>query len=125
MKVLLAKTALDGHWRGVITVATALRDAGMEVVYTGMLTPEEILSAAIQENVDVIGLNVGGHIDTVHRVMDLLHQKSVSTPVVAGGTISPDDITVLKEWGVSEVFPPGSSLSSIVKYFNNVSTSVV
>lgn len=121
MRILIAKTALDGHWRGVATVASALRDAGMEVIYAGALTAEEIVLAAIQEGVDIIGLNVGGRIEAVHQVTDLLHLKDVRIPVIAGGTISPEEVTILKQWGVSEVFLPGSFLDSIVKYCKEIS----
>jgi len=116
IKVLMAKTSLDGHIRGPIVVSRALRDAGMEVVYGGMLTPEEIVAAAMEEYVDVIGLNVGGRYGTVRRIIDMIQQQNLGHMVViAGGSIPPEDIPLLKEWGIKEVFPPGSSLDSIVK----------
>jgi len=115
---LLAKPNLDGHWTGVAVVATALRDAGMEVIYGGMLGAEEIVKTAIQEDVDVIGLSLGGRYQQVREFMGLLKQNKVENMVVvAGGTIPREDIPLLKEMGISEVFPPGSSLDAIVKYF--------
>ena len=115
IKVLMAKTGLDGHIRGPIVVSRALRDAGMEVVYCGMLTPAEIVASAVEEYVDVIGLNVGGRYGTVKRIMDSIKKQNLShIVVVAGGSIPPEDIPLLKEWGIKEVFPPGSSLESIV-----------
>ena len=116
IKVLMAKTSLDGHIRGIIVVSRALMDEGMEVIYGGMLTPKEIITAAMEEDVDVIGLNIGGRYGTVRRIMDMIQEKNLdSTIVIAGGPIPPEDIPVLKEWGIKEVFPPGSSLPSIVK----------
>jgi len=120
IKVLMAKTSMDGHWMGVTLVATALRDAGMEVVYGGQLRPEEIVAAAVQEDADVIGLNVGGSTRTVQRLMDLLSEKKVEALVVAGGTVPPCDIPVLKKMGISNVFPPGSSLDSIVNHIKDM-----
>lgn len=116
-RVLLAKPNLDGHWTGVAVVATALRDAGMEVIYGGMLGAEQIMKTAIQEDVDVIGLSLGGRYQQVQELMDLLKQKNVENMlVIAGGTIPREDIPKLKDLGISEVFPPGSSLESIVNY---------
>jgi methylmalonyl-CoA mutase C-terminal domain/subunit len=101
-------------------VATALRDAGMEVIYGGMLSAEQIVTAAIQENVDIIGLSLGGRLQQVRQVMDLLQQEKIENLIViAGGTIPREDIPLLKEMGISEVFPPGSSLESIVKYIED------
>src|SRR3990170_540975 len=77
IKVLMAKTSLDGHWRGIAVVTAALRDAGMEVVYGGQLTPKEILAAAIHEDVDVVGLHIGGRYGSVKEFMDMLHQKGL------------------------------------------------
>lgn len=115
IKVLIAKTSLDGHWIGVAVVATALRDAGMEVVYGGMMNPKEITEAAIQEDVDVIGLNIGCRYGQVRDLMQMLRDRNVEAIVVAGGTVPREDIPMLKEMGIIEVFPPGSSLDSIVK----------
>jgi len=117
IKVLMAKTSLDGHWRGVAVVATALRDAGMEVIYGGALTPQQIAEAAIQEDVDVIGLNIGGRYGVVERLMELLRERGVrDVLIVAGGTIPDDDIPHLKELGIAEVFPPGSSTVRIAEF---------
>jgi len=117
VKVLMAKTSLDGHWRGIAMVSTALRDAGMEVIYAGELTAEQIVNAAVQEDVDVIGLNIGGRYGIVERSMALLREKDLSNMVVvAGGTIPPEDIEVLIGMGVDGVFPPGSRLDDIVAF---------
>lgn len=116
IKVLIAKTSLDGHTRGVIVVCRTLRDAGMEVIYGGMLNSKEVISAAIEEDVDVIGLNIGGRYGSVRRILDMIqghHMDNIL--VIAGGSIPPEDVPLLKEWGIKEVFPPGSSLESIVK----------
>ncbi len=119
-RVLLAKPNLDGHWTGVAVVATALRDAGMEVIYGGMLGAEQIMKTAIQEDVDVIGLSLGGRYQQVSELMDLLKQKNVENMlIIAGGTIPREDIPKLKNMGISEVFPPGSSLEAIVKYIRD------
>jgi len=113
IKILLAKTALDGHWRGVSVVARALREANMEVILVGMAVAEEIAAAARDEDVDVVGLNVGGRIEIVERVLDLLAAEGNTLPVLAGGTIAPKAAATLHARGVA-VFPPGSSLSDIV-----------
>jgi len=116
-RVLLAKPNLDGHWTGIAVVATGLRDAGMEVIYGGMLAAEEIITAAIQESVDVIGLSLGGRYRQVRHFMDLLNQQKIENVIViAGGTIPREDIPLLKEMGISAVFPPGSRLPAIVKF---------
>jgi methylmalonyl-CoA mutase C-terminal domain/subunit len=117
IRVLLAKTALDGHVRGIIVVATALRDAGMEVIYHGWDTPEGIVNAAIQEDVDVLGLNVGGSAETVKKIVDLLKKFGrEDILIVAGGPIVPKDILKLKEYGIEGIFPQGSMLEFIVSY---------
>lgn len=123
IKVLMAKTSLDGHWRGVAMVTAALRDAGMEVIYGGMITPQQITETAIQEDVDVIGLNIGGRFGVIKELMELLKQKNMENIlVVAGGVVPPSDIPLLKELGIAEVFPPGSELEKIVRYIRaNVS----
>jgi len=119
-RVLLAKPNLDGHWTGIAVVATGLRDAGMEVIYGGMLAAEEIITAAIQESVDVIGLSLGGRYRQVRHFMDLLNQQKIENIIViAGGTIPREDIPLLKEMGISAVFPPGSSLQAIVKFIES------
>ena len=118
IRVLLAKPGLDGHDRGVLLVAMALRDAGMEVIYAGRhQTPEHIAEAAIQEDVDIVGLSslADAHRSLAPRVVKLLKQKGANTPVILGGFIQPEDIPFLKESGVAEVFGIGSKLDDIVK----------
>jgi len=117
IRVLMAKASLDGHWRGIAVVSTALRDAGMEVIYGGALSAAQIAEAAIQEDVDVIGINIGAGYLAVQELMQLLHEKGADNVlVVAGGTIPPQDIPWLKQIGVAGVFPPGSRLDSIVAF---------
>ena len=120
IRVLVAKPGLDGHDRGAKVIARALRDAGMEVVYTGLRqTPEMIVNAALQEDVQVIGLSIlsGAHNAIVPRVMELLKQKEMTDVVVIVGGIVPDeDAAELKRQGVGAVFQPGSSLRNIVEY---------
>jgi methylmalonyl-CoA mutase C-terminal domain/subunit len=120
IKVLMAKTSLDGHWRGVAMVTTALRNAGMEVIYGGMLTPQQIVETAVQEDVDVIGLNIGGRHAGVEETFRLMREKGMdNVMVVAGGVVPPEDIPVLKEMGVAGVFPPGSLLDDIVAFIQD------
>jgi len=117
IKVLMAKTSLDGHWRGPVVVSTALRDAGMEVIFGGRMRSDEIANTAIQEDVDVIGLNIGGRYGQVEDMIRMLREKQADDKlIIAGGTIPPEDIPVLKKMGVSEVFPPESDLNLIVQY---------
>ena len=120
IRVLVAKPGLDGHDRGAKVIARALRDAGMEVVYTGLRqTPEMIVNAALQEDVQVIGLSIlsGAHNAIVPRVMELLQQKKMTDVVVIVGGIVPDeDAAELKRQGVGAVFQPGSSLKNIVEF---------
>ena len=120
IRVLVAKPGLDGHDRGAKVIARALRDAGMEVVYTGLRqTPELIVNAALQEDVQVIGLSIlsGAHNAIVPRVMELLQQKKMTDVVVIVGGIVPDeDAAELKRQGVGAVFQPGSSLRNIVEF---------
>ena len=120
IRVLVAKPGLDGHDRGAKVIARALRDAGMEVVYTGLRqTPEMIVNAALQEDVQVIGLSIlsGAHNAIVPRVMELLKEKQMTDVVVIVGGIVPDeDAAELKRQGVGAVFQPGSSLRNIVEY---------
>ncbi len=116
----MAKTSLDGHWRGVAVVTTALRDAGMEVTYGGMLTAREIAEAAMQEDVDVVGINIGGRLGAVEEMMQLLQEKGLDgVLVVAGGTIPREDFPHLHDIGVAGIFPPGSPLDSIVGFIRN------
>jgi len=120
IRVLVAKPGLDGHDRGAKVIARALRDAGMEVVYTGLRqTPEMIVNAALQEDVQVIGLSIlsGAHNAIVPRVMELLQAKKMTDVVVIVGGIVPDeDAAELKRQGVGAVFQPGSSLRNIVEF---------
>jgi methylmalonyl-CoA mutase C-terminal domain/subunit len=120
IRVLIAKPGLDGHDRGAKIIARALRDAGMEVIYTGLRqTPEMIASAAEQEDVDVIGLSIlsGAHNTLCPRLMDLLRQKRMEDVVVLVGGIIPDaDIPGLKKAGIAEVFLPGASTQDIVTF---------
>jgi methylmalonyl-CoA mutase C-terminal domain/subunit len=119
IRVLIAKPGLDGHDRGAKVIARALRDAGMEVIYTGLRqTPEMIVEAALQEDVDVIGLSIlsGAHGNLVPRVMRLLREKGMdSTRVFVGGIIPAADIPGLKAEGVTEVFGPGTPTAEVVQ----------
>ena len=120
IRVLVAKPGLDGHDRGAKVIARALRDAGMEVIYTGLRqTPEMIVSAAVQEDVQVIGLSIlsGAHNAIVPRVMELLKQNRVEDVLVVVGGIIPDqDIEGLKKAGVAAIFQPGTAMDDIVKF---------
>ena len=120
IRVLVAKPGLDGHDRGAKVIARALRDAGMEVVYTGLRqTPEMIVNAALQEDVQVIGLSIlsGAHNAIVPRVMELLKEKDMTDVlVIVGGIIPDEDATELKRQGVAQVFQPGSPLGEIVEF---------
>jgi methylmalonyl-CoA mutase C-terminal domain/subunit len=127
IRVLVAKPGLDGHDRGAKVIARALRDAGMEVIYTGLRqTPEMIVTAALQEDVDVIGLSIlsGAHNAIVPRVMELMRQhKMDDVIVVLGGTIPNQDLDQLKKAGVAAVFGPGTSMDDIIKFIRgNVKT---
>lgn len=120
-RVLIVKPGLDGHDRGAKVIARALRDAGMEVIYSGLRqTPEMIVRAASDEDVDAIGLSIlsGAHNAIVPRVLELLKQEGMDDVlVVVGGTIPNEDAETLKRLGVGEVFQPGASLESIASYF--------
>lgn len=122
LRILVAKPGLDGHDRGAKVIARALRDAGMEVIYTGLhQTPEMIVSAAIQEDVDAIGLSImsGAHMTLFPAVIDLLKgQKASDIHVFGGGIIPDEDIPSLKKLGVSEIFTPGSSTRDIITWIN-------
>jgi methylmalonyl-CoA mutase, C-terminal domain len=126
MRVLVAKPGLDGHDRGAKVVAHALRDAGFEVIYSGLKrTPDEIVQEAIQEDVDVIGLSVlsGAHLLLARRVIEGLRANDVADiAVVVGGIIPPRDIDALKQLGVRHVFPMGTPLPEIVKAFKQSDT---
>lgn len=123
IKVLVAKPGLDGHDRGAKVIAYGLRDAGMEVVYTGLRqTPEQIANAAIQEDVDVVGLSIlsGAHISLTQRVIQQLKEKGGGDKMVlVGGIIPQADIPKLKEMGVAEVFIPGTSIKTIAEFIKS------
>ena len=120
IRVLLAKPGLDGHDRGVKVIARALRDAGMEVIYTGLRqTPEQVVAAAVQEDVDAIGLSIlsGAHMTLFPRVVELAREEGLDDVIIFGGGIIPDeDIPKLKERGVSEVFTPGARMEDIIQF---------
>jgi len=128
IRVLVAKPGLDGHDRGAKVIARALRDAGMEVIYTGIRqTPEQIANAAIQEAVDIVGLSSlsGAHLALFPKVVQILKEKGAEDIIVFGGGIIPvDDIPVLKKGGIKEIFQPGASTEDIIKYIQeNVKTA--
>lgn len=120
IRVLIGKPGLDGHDRGAKVVASALRDAGMEVIYTGLhQTPEMIVEAAVQEDVDVVGLSIlsGAHMTLFPKVVELLKEKGAGDMLVVGGGIIPeDDARELKRMGLAEVFTPGTPTTEIVEY---------
>ena len=121
IRVVVAKVGLDGHDRGAKIIARALRDAGMEVIYTGLhQTPEQVVEAAIQEDADAIGVSIlsGAHMTLVPKIVDLLQENEADDILVfVGGTIPKQDIPKLKEIGVGEVFIPGTSTKIAVEYF--------
>jgi len=123
IRVVVAKPGLDGHDRGAKIIARALRDAGMEVIYTGLhQTPEQIVETAIQEDADAVGLSIlsGAHMTLVPRVVELLREQGADeVKLVVGGTIPNDDIPELKRLGVAEIFTPGSSVQAIVDYLKS------
>ena len=120
IRVLIAKPGLDGHDRGAKVVARALRDAGMEVIYTGLRqTPEQIVETAIQEDVDVIGLSIlsGAHTHLFPKVVELLKENNIEDIVVMGGGVIPEeDIPTLKRLGIAEIFTPGTDTGDIIKF---------
>ncbi len=119
IRVLVGKPGLDGHDRGAKVVAAALRDAGMEVIYTGLhQTCEAIVEAAIQEDVDVIGLSIlsGAHMTIFPRILKLLKEKKANIPVIGGGIIPQDDMKKLEKMGVKKLFGPGTPTSEIVEW---------
>jgi methylmalonyl-CoA mutase C-terminal domain/subunit len=122
IRVLVAKPGLDGHDRGAKVIARALRDAGMEVVYTGIRqTPEMIAEAALQEDVDVVGMSIlsGAHMALFPRVMELLRQNGMDDVlVIAGGIIPDEDVPALREIGIGGIFGPGTPTSAIVSYIH-------
>ncbi len=122
IRILLAKPGLDGHDRGVKVIARALRDAGFEVIYTGLRqTPEMIVNAALQEDVQIVGLSIlsGAHMTIFPRVAQLMKEKGMDdVPLFGGGIIPDDDIPKLKQAGVSEVFLPGTSTEDVIKWIH-------
>ncbi|BAA29347.1 147aa long hypothetical methylmalony-CoA mutase [Pyrococcus horikoshii OT3] len=125
VRVLVAKPGLDGHDRGAKVVARALRDAGYEVIYTGIRqTPEQIVEAVIEEDVDVLGISIlsGAHMVLIPKILKLLEEKGIKVNedvlVVAGGIIPPDDAEELKKMGVAEVFGPGTPLREIIEFID-------
>lgn len=120
IRVLIAKPGLDGHDRGAKVIARALRDAGMEVIYTGLRqTPEQIVSAALQEDVDAIGVSIlsGAHMTLLPRIVNLARERGLSDVLIfCGGIIPQDDIPKLKEVGISEIFTPGATTDDAVNF---------
>jgi methylmalonyl-CoA mutase C-terminal domain/subunit len=127
LRVVVAKPGLDGHDRGAKIIARALRDAGMEVIYTGLhQTPEQIVETVIQEDAQAVGLSVlsGAHMTLVPRIVTLLEEQGIDDIVViVGGTIPSDDIPELKRLGVAEVFTPGSSTEAIIDFIRGAVTA--
>ncbi|MFZ9943582.1 MAG: cobalamin B12-binding domain-containing protein [Bacteroidia bacterium] len=123
IRVLVAKVGLDGHDRGAKVIASFLRDAGMEVIYTGLRqTPEMVVNAALQEDVDVIGVSIlsGAHMTVFPRIMHLLREKGINDVLLTGGGIIPDeDMKKLSEIGVGRLFPPGTNTGEIVAYITD------
>ncbi len=122
VRIVVAKPGLDGHDRGAKVVARALRDAGMEVIYTGLhQTPEQIVETAIQEDADIVGLSVlsGAHMTLFRKLMTLLEEREATDIIVFGGGIIPEaDITALRDMGVAQVFTPGARTQDIVDWVN-------
>lgn len=120
IRVLVAKVGLDGHDRGAKVIATALRDAGMEVIYTGLRqTPEMVVNAALQEDVDAIGISIlsGAHNTVFPKVINLMKEKGMNDVLLTGGGIIPDDdMKTLNEMGVGKLFPPGTTTTDIANY---------
>lgn len=123
VRVLVAKVGLDGHDRGAKVIATALRDAGMEVIYTGLRqTPEMVVNAALQEDVDAIGISIlsGAHMTVFPKVVELMKQKGMNDVLLTGGGIIPeDDMKQLNEMGVGKLFAPGTATSDIAAYIRD------
>jgi len=120
IRVLVAKVGLDGHDRGARIIATSLRDAGMEVIYTGLRqTPEMVVNTALQEDVDAIGVSIlsGAHMTVFPKIVNLVKEKGMDDVLITGGGIIPkEDMTALKNMGVGELFPPGTTTKDIVSY---------
>lgn len=123
IRVLVAKVGLDGHDRGAKVIATSLRDAGMEVIYTGLRqTPEMVVNAALQEDVDAIGISIlsGAHMTVFPKIIEIMKQKQLDDVLLTGGGIIPEaDMIKLKGMGVGELFPPGTPMANIVAYIQN------
>jgi len=128
IRVIVAKSGLDGHDRGAKVVAKALRDAGMEVIYTGLRqTPEQIVKTAIQEDVDLIGLSIlsGANMNICPKLLELMKENDIENiPVFVGGIVPPDDAEELKRMGIKEVFGPGTPLSTIVEKIRQLFSEV-
>ena len=126
IRVVVAKPGLDGHDRGAKIIARALRDAGMEVIYTGLhQTPEQIVATVVQEDADAVGLSIlsGAHMTLVPRIVELLREQGAGDVVVTvGGTIPADDIAALKALGVAEVFTPGASTDAAIEFIRGAVT---
>ncbi|SMC75183.1 cobalamin B12-binding domain-containing protein [Pedobacter nyackensis] len=120
IRVLVAKVGLDGHDRGAKVIATSLRDAGMEVIYTGLRqTPEMVVNAALQEDVDAIGVSIlsGAHMTVFPKIVEIMKQKDLTNVLLTGGGIIPEgDMDKLKQIGVGELFAPGTTMETIVNY---------
>ena len=127
LRILIGKPGLDGHDRGAKVVAYALRDAGFEVIFTGIRqSPEKIVNMAIQEDVDFIGLSIlsGAHLPLTRRVLDALEEKGAGDiTVLVGGVMPKEDIPVLKEWGVKEVFTSGTDVDRIIEVLNEAAAA--
>ena len=123
VRVLIAKVGLDGHDRGAKIIASFLRDAGMEVIYTGLRqTPDKVVAAALQEDVDVIGISIlsGAHMTVFPKILRLMHEKNMEDVLLTGGGIIPaGDTKKLNDLGVGKIFPPGTDTKKIVSYINN------
>ena len=122
IRILMVKPGMDGHWRGAIVMSMALRDAGMEVIYGGNQTPENIANIAIQEGVDVIGLSIysAGHMKLIQEVKENMDKREAKDILlIVGGIIPRIDIPGLKEAGVDEIFLPGAPVESVVEYIRN------
>lgn len=126
IRVLIGKPGLDGHDRGAKVVARALRDAGMEVIYTGIRqTTEDIVNTALEEDVNIIGLSIlsGAHMKLCEKILKLLKEKNANIPVFLGGIIPEEDIPSLKEMGINEVFGPGTPLETIIRKVKEIAIS--
>jgi methylmalonyl-CoA mutase C-terminal domain/subunit len=123
IRVLVAKVGLDGHDRGAKVIATSLRDAGMEVIYTGLRqTPEMVVNAALQEDVDAIGISIlsGAHMTVFPKIIEIMKTKGLNNVLVTGGGIIPEaDMQELKEMGVGQLFAPGATMQSITEYIRS------